>query len=237
MKRYLSKEFQGGVAEVTRIKFIPVMNSLEVAELVGKDHGKVIRDIELEMKDLGSECSQSVFGLTSYNDRQMKPRKMYNLSELGCRQMGMRWSAKDRFTINVALEEKHKPMTIEDMIISQAESMKALRSDVVALEHKFDTVVTLESSKQEKLNRTIKRRVLERMNYLSFNKMLPSAQKQMLFEERKEADKKFKRKLFQAIYRNLKRTFGVASYRDIKVAEYEIALNWINSWVESADIR
>ena len=50
-----------------------------------------------------------------------------------------------------------------------------------------------------------------------------------------EFTKEIIRKLYSNIYRDIKRKFGVASYKDIKVVEYEKALNFIENWLEDKD--
>ena len=47
-------------------------------------------------------------------------------------------------------------------------------------------------------------------------------------------NKKF---VFQALYRDLKDRFGVASYRDIKRKDLTDCLEYISTWIEPADLR
>lgn len=47
-------------------------------------------------------------------------------------------------------------------------------------------------------------------------------------------DKKY---MFQAIYRDLKDRFGVASYRDIKRKDLRNCLEYVSAWIEPADLR
>ena len=47
-------------------------------------------------------------------------------------------------------QQLQKPLSVEEMIIKQAESMIQVKNDIQRLEQKFDTVVTLESGKQRK---------------------------------------------------------------------------------------
>ena len=43
--------------------------------------------------------------------------------------------------------------------------------------------------------------------------------------------------MFQAIYRDLKDRFGVASYRDIKRKDLRNCLEYVSAWIEPADLR
>lgn len=112
-----------------------------------------------------------------------------------------------------------KPLSVEEMIVLQAQSMIDVKNDIQRLENKFDTVVTLESGKQRKIQIEIASRVY---------KLLPEPQSDLDNKTVKEIT----RRIFSNIHRDIKRKFGVASYKDIKVVEYEKALNFIEQWIE-----
>ena len=106
------------------------------------------------------------------------------------------------------------------MIIKQAESMIEVKNKIEMLENKFDTVVTLESGKQRIIQLRVSKKVYNIMSeYLGENVMEYNIKQ---------------RKLFSSIYRDIKRKFGVTSYKDIKVVEYEKALNFIENWIEDS---
>ena len=84
------------------------------------------------------------------------------------------------------------------------------------------TVVTLESGKQRIIQLRVSKKVYNIMSeYLGENVMEYNIKQ---------------RKLFSSIYRDIKRKFGVASYKDIKVVEYEKALNFIENWIEDKEV-
>ena len=57
------------------------MTSLEVAEVTGKQHAHVMRDIR---NLLSQGASKSNFGLGSYTDANGQERPLFNLSPKGC---------------------------------------------------------------------------------------------------------------------------------------------------------
>lgn len=57
------------------------MTSLQIAEVTGKMHKHILRDIK-NLIDKGA--SETNFGLTSYSDKQGKSQPMYNLTPKGC---------------------------------------------------------------------------------------------------------------------------------------------------------
>ena len=52
-----------------------------------------------------------------------------------------------------------------------------------------------------------------------------------------DADIKQRKKYFANIYRDLKNKFGVASYKDVKVAEFETAIEFVKNWIEDSSVR
>jgi ORF6C domain len=45
-----------------------------------------------------------------------------------------------------------------------------------------------------------------------------------------ESNPEFRSKLFRELHREIKNRFGVASYKDIKRKELQLALSYIESW-------
>lgn len=126
-----------------------------------------------------------------------------------------------------------KTMSVEEMIISQAQSVIELKNRFEVLEDKVNNQITIDSGKQNKLHMTIKKRVYERFDSLI---------KGYLFYERTNDktctfDKKLKKSLFSAIHRELKNKFGVPSYRDIKEQDFESAITFAENWREDQIVR
>lgn len=57
------------------------MTSLEIAEVIGKQHAHVMRDIR-SLLERG--CDKSNFGLVEYKDKKGEERPMYQLTKKGC---------------------------------------------------------------------------------------------------------------------------------------------------------
>ncbi|MEG0236534.1 MAG: Rha family transcriptional regulator [Cetobacterium sp.] len=89
-------------------KFEIAMTSLQVAELIGKEHAKVMRDIRDESDKLGPEISQSIFGLVEYKDKKGEKRPMFNLTREGTLQLGARYDAVTRFKMIQRISELEK---------------------------------------------------------------------------------------------------------------------------------
>lgn len=119
------------------------------------------------------------------------------------------------------LKEVLPQLSEMEMIVKIANSQIAMDKKFIEMDNKIDSVintVTLESGKQRIIQLRVSKKVYNIMSeYLGENVMEYNIKQ---------------RKLFSSIYRDLKRKFGVASYKDIKVVEYEKALNFIENWIE-----
>ena len=84
-----------------------MMTSLEVAEITGKSHTHVMRDIREEVESLKSEGleGQTIFGESSYKNSQNKEQPMYTMGREGAMQIATRYSAGIRRKLIMKLEE------------------------------------------------------------------------------------------------------------------------------------
>lgn len=85
------------------------------------------------------------------------------------------------------------------------------------LEDKIENSIVLETYQRGVVQKAINRRVYTR------------------YEELGETIEK--RELYSNIHRDIKYKFNVRSYGDIRKRDYEIALNWIGTWVENSNLR
>jgi len=83
-----------------------------------------------------------------------------------------------------------KPMTIEDMIIIQANEMKSVKHRIDVVENKVENEIRIDHAEQRKLQKAVSIRVYQRLDVINSDKNL----------------------MFPAIYRDLKDRFGIASY-------------------------
>ena len=201
--------------ELMNIENRNTLTSLEIAEVTGKEHKNILADIRDEISKLGTERAELIFQLSEYKDTTGRKLPMYLLNSKGILQLGARYSAETRFKLIEKIEELKKPMTVEDMIILQANEMKSVKHRIDVVENKVDNEIRIDHSEQRKLQKTISTRVYQRLDTIN-------------------ADR---RMMFSAIYRDLKDRFGVASYSDIKRKDLEDALLYSRSWIERAELR
>lgn len=85
------------------------MTSLEIAEIVGKEHKNVMRDIRNEIESLGDEIGRLIFEQSSYINSQNKQQPCYTLNKKGAMQLALKYDAKTRFKVIKRIEELENP--------------------------------------------------------------------------------------------------------------------------------
>lgn len=107
-------------------------------------------------------------------------------------------------------------MSKQQILIATLQEQEKLSARMDKVEHTVTNVLTVDSGKQRVIQREIARRVYVRSSY-------------------DESDCRYlseKRKLFAQIHRDIKDRFAVASYRDVKVVDYDACIGYIKNWVE-----
>ena len=87
-----------------------IMTSREVAEITGKRHDHVMRDIREELESLESEGleGQLIFGESSYKNSQNKEQPMFIMGREGAMQIATRYSAAIRRKLMKNNEKRRK---------------------------------------------------------------------------------------------------------------------------------
>ncbi len=201
--------------ELMNIENRNTLTSLEIAEVTGKEHKNILADIRDEISKLGTERAELIFQLSEYKDTTGRKLPMYLLNSKGILQLGARYSAETRFKLIEKIEQLQKPMTVEDMIILQANEMKSVKHRIDIVENKVDNEIRIDHTEQRKLQKAVSLRVFQRLDVV-------------------DAERKL---MFSAIYRDLKDRFGVASYRDVKRKDLKNALLYVQNWIEKAELR
>lgn len=147
------------------------MTSLEIAEITGKQHAHVMRDIR---KLLEQGVNQSNFGLVKYKDKKGEMRDMFSLTPKGCLILASGYDALLRERIINRLEQLEKSMTVQPSYqiedpIARAEAWIAEQKEKKMLEEKRaqqtssmtrDEIV---KSRVRTLNTAEKKRILSRL--------------------------------------------------------------------------
>ena len=180
---------------------------------------QIIRD------EFSEEISLLKIQESTYKNDRGREYPMFILSLNQAKQILMRESKfvrKAMINYIEKLEEQIKNpfanLSIQQMMIATLQEQEKIVDRVEVLENKVDNEIRVDNGEQRKIQRAVATRVYQRLD------IVPE-----LIE-----DKKY---MFQAIYRDLKDRFGVASYRDIKRKDLKDCLEYVSAWIEPADLR
>lgn len=180
---------------------VSTMTSMQIAEVTGKRHADLMRDIrdEIEKLEAGGINGERKFALSSYITEQNKEMPCYILTKEGVLQLAARYDAVVRAKLIELATREDKPQTIEDLIIMQAQSMKELRGQVQQLTGTVgtikDTIITQPDNWRDDLNRMFNR-IVDKVGGKRFQEL--RSESYQLLEERAHVDLKRRLIFYQA---------------------------------------
>ncbi|WP_375664711.1 phage antirepressor KilAC domain-containing protein [Bartonella sp. CL162QHHD] len=136
------------------------MSSREIAELCGKRHDHVMRDIKKILEELYTEGGLPKFGGT-YLDKQGKPQNCYNLPKRECLILVSGYNTTLRAKIIDRWQELEKqvvtpqinlanalenPLTIKQLLLESINQLEDLRNEVSTLKPKAEALEGLKRS-------------------------------------------------------------------------------------------
>lgn len=199
-----------------------VTDSLTVAEVFGKEHKRVLRDI----RDM--ECSekfrQGNFAPSTYVNSLNKELPKYSMSKKGFTLLAMGYTGKEA-------------MKFKEAYIEQFEEMEAALKQPRALSEHEQRIELLKLSLEHEQKFS---EVDQRIGKLEENIRIDAFQQTVLqkqigirvyrvYEEHNPDHLELK-KLFPKIHRNLRDAFGVPTYKDIRRIDFDEAIGWVKSW-------
>ena len=112
------------------------MTSLEVAEIKGKEHKSILRDIRDEIEKLESQriFTEHIFVPSEYQDRTGRTLPMYILTREGVLQLAARYDAVVRFKLIEKVSQPAKVLSPVQQLLAQAQILVEMDSRVEAVE-------------------------------------------------------------------------------------------------------
>ena len=112
------------------------MTSLEVAEITGKRHADIMRDIRDEIEKLESQgfSTERIFALSEYQDKTGRTLPMYVLTREGVLQLAARYDAVVRFKLIEKVSQPAKVLSPVQQLLAQAQILVEMDSRVGAVE-------------------------------------------------------------------------------------------------------
>lgn len=137
------------------------LTSLEVAEMVGREHNNVMKDIRRIIEHLGEVTShQSYFIESTYVNSQNREMPCFKLTKKGCELFGTRMTGEKgtRFAVeyierfNKMESELQQPMSPSELALLQAQNMVDLEKRVNEQDNRLEKVETEQKNMAEIIN-------------------------------------------------------------------------------------
>ncbi|WP_099157302.1 Rha family transcriptional regulator [Virgibacillus ndiopensis] len=200
-----------------------VTDSLTVAEVFGKEHKHVKRDIR--QLNCSEEFYGSNFGLINYQDVRGRTQEKYIISEQGFTLLVMGYSGMNAMQFKEQyinefnhmhqqlrgtkiLSDREQRMESMRLTLETAEKQERMDTRLSDLEAKVEEQITLYHGEQRRLQRAVGSKVYSLTS-----------------------DKEYRKSLFSELHREIKDRFGVSSYKDIKRKDMQTAINYIENWI------
>lgn len=210
------------------------ISSLEVAEMVGRRHDQVLRDIKTIIEHFGDDHKSvgNYFVEETYQDNLNRTKPCYLLTKKGCELYGTRMTGEKGTQFAVKYIDRFNEME------QQAQNVVPLSKDqalVTVLRTTADLVEDTQAIKNEqheirKELSLINEKVEEQITLTSGEQR--AVQKEVAIKVYEiEDDATIRPKLFRELHREIKDRFAVASYKDVRRQELQTVINYIRSWV------
>lgn len=212
------------------------IDSREVAEMIGKQHKELLRDIRRYIPVLtGANLRSSDYFIPSeYIDNKNEPRPRYLVTKIGCDLAGNKLQGTKGIEFTAKYVKRFSEMEnaiAKNGIASQPTSTKAMLK--AALEHE-ERLETLENDVTQLKNETTitsgqRRRIQGKVS---------SAVIRLLGGKKSNAyrDNSIRMTAFRNCYRELQQLFDVASYMDIPKIRFDEAMEIIPRWRPSMEL-
>lgn len=204
------------------------ITSLEVAEMVGKDHSKLLRDIRNYMEQLGrAKIGQSDFFTEStYRNSQNKEQPCYMVTKKGCEFIankltgvkGTVFTAKYINRFHEMEDQIKAPKSPMELLEMEFAALKQVDSKIDAINQdlqEFKETLPLLPADADDVKAEVNKRVIDCLGGKNSNAY---------------HDSSIRGKVYSDIYRELKRQFEVSKYNCIQRNQKSIAIEIVRGY-------
>lgn len=204
------------------------LTSLEVSEMVGRAHDKMIRDIRNIITQIGdAKIGESYFIESTYTNSQNKELPSFNLTKKGCELFGTRMTGEKGTKFAVEYIERFNKMESQ---LSQPSNTKLLLQSALEQEERLEVVET--DVKYLKDHMRINGPQEQRIGANARGKVM-----QCLGGIESAAYKEIGRKAFQQFWRDFKKYFEIPRYGELPKVRFEESLQFIQEWSPDTALR
>lgn len=211
------------------------LTSNEVAEMIGKKHSELMKDIRRYIGYLneGKIPPVDFFIESTYQDSKNEIRPNYLLTKQGCEMVsnkltgakGVQFTARyvSRFNqMEDKLKNSQLPMSNTELLLETALKHERELVEVNGRLDKLETETVINSSQRRKIQGLVQSTVIKTLGGKKANAYKNSS---------------INKSAFSNCYSQLKRVFDVASYMDIPKVRYEEAMSLIPKWQPSLELQ
>jgi len=211
---------------------VKTLTSLEVAEMVGKEHYHVVRDIKLILNDLSKLGVDPTpyFRESTYINSRNKEYPMYLLTKQGCELYGNRMTGIDGTAFAVKYVERFNEMeqVIQhnlptDPLELALTAALDTRKEVAAIKEDVDYLkdnMRINTYQEKTLQDIVKRKAMKALGgykSLAYDMLAP--------------------KVFRAAWRDFKNHFGISTYKELPAKRFDEGVKLLNYWEPGASLR
>ncbi|WP_238884445.1 Rha family transcriptional regulator [Clostridium sp. YIM B02551] len=205
------------------------LDSREVAQMIGKEHKNLLRDIKgyIEILDGSKLSSHNFFVESTYTNSQNKEQPCFLLTRKGCDMVANKMTGEKGvlFTAEYVtrfeeMEKELNPMlngNLKAILLIHAEvgELLAATSHIETRVESLENTMTIDYSQQLTLCEIAKHIAIESMG----GKDTPSYKNSSL-----------RSKVFSQVWKDFKEYFQVNSYKNTAVKDYEKAKEYLGNW-------
>lgn len=203
------------------------LNSMEVAEMVERNHFDVMRDIRKIISHLGeSKIAESYFIESAYTNSQNKEQPCFLLTKKGCELYATRMTGAkgtnfalkyiERFNEMEQHIRNNDPITIAlQAALDTRQRVDVIETDIQQLKE----TTRIDTYQEKQLSDLVKKKVLEAVGGKEANAYSIAS------------------RVFPEAWGTLKKHFGISSYKALPKVNFHEAVELINLWQPTASLK
>lgn len=204
---------------------------MEVAEMVGRPHDKVIRDIRNIISQIGAaKNGESYFSETIYKNSQNKKLPCYLLTKKGCELYSTRMTGAKGTKFAIAYIERFNEM--ETHIKKQAAFPASPREQLKLMYQFQEETAERVDIIEENLNELKENQLVSEPDYATISNMV--RRKIAIISDEQHLNNKHKRELFADLNGSIKKITGAVARNRIKAKDFDKVVKFINNWQPSS---
>ncbi len=209
-----------------------VISSLEVAEMVGRRHDQVLRDIETIISHLGDDHKivGNYFAEGTYKDSLNREKPCFLLTKKGCELYSTRMTGAKGTMFAVAYIERFNQMEqviqhtlpTDPLELALTAALET-RKEVAEIKEDVDFLkdnMRINTYQEKQLQDIVKRKVMSSLGGYK------SAAYEMLAN-----------KAFKSAWRDFKNHFGISTYKELPATKFDEGIQLLGFWEPSASMK